>query len=917
MASQKQVQGWRFDNSNGEFTAEAFEAIGRLYFPLANEAGMRSWVSPRLQGSPAASHNEYLGIPLSAEDLSNGLVHRGFWIVEKKGPPFSLSSISPEGLKAHLGNAAATLQAGPGWFRIVRSAGGRFSVCATLWAPADVQDKIELMQVEVTNTSSRPIEFNAYAAIPLFARSADNLRDHRHVTALLNRVQQSAHGVTVCPTMSFDERGHKENRIRYSALGFGTRGSKPEGIWASQEEFLGEGGSFAAPAAVWRREVKSAAGVRSSQGQEALGGFRFKSVSLKPGKTSTFLLLSGISDNAHDVAKWTKWARTADVPSRSLAFTKKYWADQISRISFGTPDPVLNHWLTWVNFQPILRRLYGNSYLPQFDYGRGGKGWRDLWQDCLALLLSDPKSVRPMLLHNFGGVRIDGSNATIIGGKGAFIADRNNIPRTWMDHGIWPLYTTLLYVDQTGDFDFLLQEREYFRDPQLYRCRQRDPGWNEEYGYSLRTRAHKIYRGTIFEHMLVQNLTAFFNVGEHNVCRLEGADWNDGLDMASHRGESVAFSAFYAWNLERLAQTVESLAAQGHTHLDLARELVMLLDRLPGSRRVKYSSVEAKQDRLQAYLSVVAKDVSGHKMAVKADDLIRDLRAKSRDLAARIQKQEFVSAGRGLSFFNGYYDDNGRRVEGSHSHGPRMSLTGQVFPVMSGIATDEQIEKVVASVGRLLKDPKTGGVRLNTNFGGIQPSLGRAFSFAYGEKENGAVFSHMAVMYAFSLYLRRRPEAGRAVWSTLYRMATDTATAKIFPGVPEYFNALGRGMYCYLTGSASWLIYLLQTQVFGVRGEGGDLVIDPQLTRDDFDAKGTCSIRAPFAGRSLRITFVNPGFLRPGRYTVGRVEKDRKSLVFVPRADGGIRLSRRVLQTLPTACETSLTVTLERKNTRD
>ena len=25
----------------------------------------------------------------------------------------------------------------------------------------------------------------------------------------------------------------------------------------------------------------------------------------------------------------------------------------------------------------------------------------------------------------------------------AFIADRNNIPRTWMDHGIWPLYTTL------------------------------------------------------------------------------------------------------------------------------------------------------------------------------------------------------------------------------------------------------------------------------------------------------------------------------------------------------------------------------------------------------------------------------------------------------------------------------------------
>ena len=28
------------------------------------------------------------------------------------------------------------------------------------------------------------------------------------------------------------------------------------------------------------------------------------------------------------------------------------------------------------------------------------------------------------------------------------------------------------------------------------------------------------------------------------------------------------------------------------------------------------------------------------------------------------------------------------------------------------------------------------------------------FGFAYGEKENGAVFSHMAVMYANALYRR-------------------------------------------------------------------------------------------------------------------------------------------------------------------
>ena len=67
---------------------------------------------------------------------------------------------------------------------------------------------------------------------------------------------------------------------------------------------------------------------------------------------------------------------------------------------------------------------------------------------------------------------IDGSNATIIGSQpGEFMADRNNIPRIWMDHGAWPFLTTQLYIDQTGDLAFLLQEQTYFKDPQISRRR--------------------------------------------------------------------------------------------------------------------------------------------------------------------------------------------------------------------------------------------------------------------------------------------------------------------------------------------------------------------------------------------------------------------------------------------------------------
>lgn len=70
----------------------------------------------------------------------------------------------------------------------------------------------------------------------------------------------------------------------------------------------------------------------------------------------------------------------------------------------------------------------------------------------------NPSNVRQMIVDNYGGVRIDGTNATIIGNKqGEFIADRNNITRVWMDHAFWPFVTTRLYLDQTGDMEVLFE----------------------------------------------------------------------------------------------------------------------------------------------------------------------------------------------------------------------------------------------------------------------------------------------------------------------------------------------------------------------------------------------------------------------------------------------------------------------------
>ena len=86
-------------------------------------------------------------------------------------------------------------------------------------------------------------------------------------------------------------------------------------------------------------------------------------------------------------------------------------------------------------------------------------------------------------------------------------------------------------------------------------------------------------------------------------------------------------------------------------------------------------------------------------------------------------------------------------------------------------------------------------------------------------------------------------------------MAAHTQASKIYPCLPEYFNLQGKGMYAYLTGSASWFVLTLLTRVFGIAGKDGDLCIDPKFYPQQFKGSGTLTVRRNFAGRKFEIKF--------------------------------------------------------------
>ena len=439
-----------------------------------------------------------------------------------------------------------------------------------------------------------------------------------------------------------------------------------------------------------------------------------------------------------------------------------------------------------------------------------------------------------------------------------------------MDHAFWPFVTTKLYMDQTGDMNVLFEKIPYFKDLQTKRGTAHDEKWSSAYGENQKTESGEVYYGTVLEHILLENLCAFYDVGEHNEMKLHGADWNDAMDMAWENGESVAFTCAYAGNMKNIAEYLRKLQEKEmFDRIEVAEEMEILFT---GDREL-YESPEKKQQILRQYTEKCAHDISGNTIVIRLDQLSRNLDEKADWMMENIRRREWVKDGEN-GWFNGYYDDHKRPVERAENSQVRMMLTSQVFAIMSKTAQKDQIESICKSADKYLFDRQAGGYRLNTNFHEEKFDLGRMFGFAYGEKENGAVFSHMTVMYANALYQRGFVKEGYRALYTLLEQAMNTPVSLMYPGIPEYFDADGKGKYPYLTGAASWYMMTMVTQIFGFRGEWGDLVLEPKILLRQFDESGNYSAQFPFRGQTYAVVYQNPQKKEYGDYRITEVWLD-------------------------------------------
>ena len=191
--------GYQFVNQEGDFVLAEPEQSTGLYLPLVNPAGVMGAITPTGHGDSKLSQDQFLLEPAGAEDLHSQAPARNFWCLTEGHGPWSVfgQSAEQEARRFSGHKDLSELEAGAFWQKVKRKCQDSGLAAEVLsFCPVDDSEaagaRAEVMKVTLKNEGSRELTVRPVAAVSLYGRGADHIRDHRHVTSLLNRMTVTA-----------------------------------------------------------------------------------------------------------------------------------------------------------------------------------------------------------------------------------------------------------------------------------------------------------------------------------------------------------------------------------------------------------------------------------------------------------------------------------------------------------------------------------------------------------------------------------------------------------------------------------------------------------------------------------------------------------------------------------------------------
>lgn len=287
---------------------------------------------------------------------------------------------------------------------------------------------------------------------------------------------------------------------------------------ADRSEFIGRGGSLAAPAGMRRHKLSNATGAFA----DSCGAIRLK-LTIPPHSVGKVYVLVGADESREAALELVRRHDSEPDCERALADVTAFWSRTLGQIEVATPSRELNLLLNgWLLYQALSCRMWART---AFYQAGGAYGFRDQLQDSLAVLHTAPELTRRQILlhaaHQYeeGDVQHWWHEET-----------ERGIRTRYTDDLLWLPYAVSRYVVHTDDLGILDEIAPFLTSAEL------EGDEHERYEPTVISTES----ASVYEHC-VRAIERASRYGEHGIPLIGIGDWNDGMNSVGDegKGESV------------------------------------------------------------------------------------------------------------------------------------------------------------------------------------------------------------------------------------------------------------------------------------------------------------------------------------------------------------------------------------------
>lgn len=386
------------------------------------------------------------------------------------------------------------------------------------FVPPDKDLEYWLIRIKNKGSETRNLEVFTGVGLSLGNIRSDLLSTEFH--ELFNRVYEEE-GVLYAKKTFWDRLHgvHKVNEVWPTTVFFASE-PKADGFDCQKDAFFGEYRDASNPIAVEEGRCRNS----KSEGRSSIFAFQH-SLNLKGGEEREILVSMGVLKDVlidRDIR--------LEVAEEKFRQLKAYWDKILNEgVIVDTPDKNLNLSVNiWNKYQNRINFWWHRSAASYYLFGFDTFGFRDVAQTIIGTLPIDAELAgkRIQFISKFqfndGNTCNSFSQISMRGTR----ADHTDVP-------LWYFLAVVCYLKETGDFDFLYEEKDFM-----------DGG-----------------KGTIYDHAKRAIDYILSRRSDRGLVLIERGDWNDGLDFVGKegKGESVMASQMLYLALDRWIKLNEFL----------------------------------------------------------------------------------------------------------------------------------------------------------------------------------------------------------------------------------------------------------------------------------------------------------------------------------------------------------------------